>query len=69
MKGWPDILCIVPTKSCGHGVAVGLEVKAGTSQSPEQKEVERYVTEVGRGVYRVVRSLEEVIKLIDELTR
>lgn len=61
MKGWPDILVIF------KGRAIGLEVKWQTKQSDEQKEIERYITEVGGGVYRVVRSLEDVEKLINEV--
>lgn len=61
LKGWPDILLIV------NGLAVGLEVKAGTQQSAEQKEVERYVVEVGKGRYHVVKSLGEVEGIVGKL--
>lgn len=65
LKGWPDILCIVPMN--GVGAAIGLEVKAGTRQSPEQREVERYMKEVGGAAYHVVKSVEDVIQIIEPL--
>lgn len=63
MRGWPDILCVYGR----HGTAIGLEVKATTNQSEEQKAVEEYITRAN-GIYRVVRSLEEVESLFKELS-
>jgi hypothetical protein len=59
MKGWPDILCIAGP----HGTAIGLEVKVSAAQSEDQKSVEGKIT-AARGVYKIVRSIEDVEKIL-----
>lgn len=53
MRGWPDILTIV------KGRAVGLEIKASTKQSEEQKSVQEYIEKAG-GLYYVIHSISEL---------
>ncbi len=57
-KGFPDILVLC------KGRTIGMEVKKPkTYQSKEQKEVEKSFKEFGHEYY-VVRSLEDVIKIL-----
>jgi hypothetical protein len=50
-KGAPDII------ACIAGVWVGIEIKAKTKQSPEQKEAEQLIVSVG-GQYWLIRDVE-----------
>ena len=60
-QGDPDMV------ACIEGRYVALEGKTAVGrQSPRQKEVERLVTEAG-GIYAVVRSVEDVVKLICQI--
>lgn len=62
LRGVPDIICIIPYRSCG--LFVGIEVKTKTGkQSEYQKEFERRCKEA-RGCYLVARSLQDVIDFL-----
>jgi len=60
MKGWPDTLCII------NGRAIGIEFKDKTKQSESQVEVQEYIEKAG-GLYYIVHSLDELIKVIKPL--
>lgn len=63
IKGIPDINAIY------NGLYIGLEVKATDGkQSPDQKIVEAEITRAG-GLYYIVRSVDDVEKIIKELSR
>lgn len=59
IKGIPDINCIY------DGLYIGLEVKAldGT-QSQDQKNIQELIERAG-GVYKIVRSVDDVAKIIE----
>lgn len=60
-KGFPDIICLK------DGLLIGLEVKTNVGkQSKEQKEMEKLMKEHG-AAYFVVRSLDEVIKIVGRM--
>ena len=62
-KGWPDITL------CYRGRFVGLEVKRPNgSQSIDQKNVEKEIKASG-GHYFLVTSVEETIKVFEELDK
>lgn len=59
--GWPDITAVI------HGFFVGIEVKTDTGrQSADQRKVQAAITSAG-GQYFVVRSLDEMHKIIQDL--
>jgi len=56
--GWPDLIVLHPGKY--WTIVLGIELKAGSSQSPEQKAVERQFLECNAS-YDVCKSLDDVI--------
>ena len=59
--GWPDIQIIGP-----NGRYIGIELKAGSSLSPSQKQVHRTI-EMAGGVVKICRSLEDVWTVLEWL--
>ncbi len=62
LKGWADLILFI------RGRAYHVELKAENGrQSDEQKEVEKYVTEVGGCEYYLMKSVTEVERLVKRL--
>lgn len=62
LRGWADIIVFI------KGKAYHVELKAEHGrQSDEQKEVQKYVTEVGGCEYFLMKSLDELERLIKPL--
>lgn len=59
-RGWPDLHFIWRGRACY------IELKAGTSLSPEQRAVHQQITVAG-GVVRVCKNEEDVIDFLDVL--
>lgn len=61
LKGWPDLMIFI------QGRAYGCELKVDSRQSDGQKEIEKYLNEVGKCPYWIVRSLDDLERLIKPL--
>lgn len=62
MKGWPDVNCVI------QGKYVGLEMKAKSAQSYDQKIVQEKVESAG-GLYYIVRTFEDLERLVKPLLK
>lgn len=62
MAGWPDLNLIVNGKYCG------CELKVKAAQSDAQREAQALI-EKGGGIYRICKSVEDVKRLIEELSK
>jgi hypothetical protein len=66
MVGMADIHCIPRVN--GVGASVWLEIKApGKKQTPHQKTFEERVLRAG-GYYFVIRTVDEIVAVLDKLT-
>ena len=62
--GCPDII------GCIYGRFVGLEIKTAKGrQNKNQKEFQRQLEEDGKGLYFVVRSVDDVIGVVNDLKK
>jgi hypothetical protein len=64
-EGLPDIIAVYPP----YGRIVGLEVKSAKGRLRPAQELFRDKLLAGGGVYHVVRSVEDVVNVLMELSK